>query len=826
MRFAGMLIGGLVAFVVLGCGSTAPEPLPDSAASQTREENRQSQRPDRPASEWTANQILEQLLATYRQARSYQDQAVVRLTFRQGGQPVNQELPAAVAFERPNKLSVQAYQATIKCDGREFRAKIDDPATNNVDGQVVVRPAPTTIKLTDLASDPLLYDIVSSRLRRQPIQLELLLESGGLVSAFNADVACKRLEDQRHQNQPCFRVEVPSPGGAFVFWVDQEQGLLRRLDYPAAALVPELANDPSVAELSLAVDLREPRLNATIEAETFTLEIPSTAKRMKSFVVPVRPLPSSLFGKQPKDFYFTRLTGEEVAAADMLGRTTILTWYHDNPACEATLHQISLANQRLKDGNAAAFFAVATDPTTTTPAALQKRLADWQVDLPIVRDLEAFGDKSFQIEVQPTIVVLDKSGKVQVFQPGGSPDLADQLVQIVERVGRGDDLAAEILNQHARDQGTYEQLVARGGAEPGEVLEMPEAVIRRRSEPARFKLRTLWTCNDLKSPGNLLVIGASDAQRILVIEGWRSVVEVSVDGKVIDRKAFDIPEVAAITFLRSARHTDGRQLFVGSAPLAPQFFVFDEQWKSLLAFPPSEQAPLQVMDLQVAPLERDSSGTDVLIASAGNVGAVAVSLEGETRWRNHKFPNALSIAATQPDDFGHRRLLIGGESGAILPVNRFGNDEATISIPNWQIARFLGGPIAGQSQAGFLALAGNPKGQPFAVGLDDNFKELWNYPLPPGVHQRPIEAVTSSQVFPGFGGEWWIAGPDGSIHLITADGKLFDSFSYGEVLSGIAATRLKGQPALIVAADSGLTAYAVELAAGRPSNQNSQSRER
>src|SRR5262245_29662298 len=102
----------------------------------------------KPAVDYSADEVLKQLLATYRQAKSYQDQAIVRLAFRQDGQPVSQEWPAAVVFERPNRLSLAAYQATVKCDGKELRARIDDPETANVDNQVVVRSAPKELKLT------------------------------------------------------------------------------------------------------------------------------------------------------------------------------------------------------------------------------------------------------------------------------------------------------------------------------------------------------------------------------------------------------------------------------------------------------------------------------------------------------------------------------------------------------------------------------------------------------------------------------------------------------------------------------------------------------
>ena len=133
----------------------------------------------------------------------------------------------------------------------------------------------------------------------------------------------------------------------------------------------------------------------------------------------------------------------------------MLVWYHDHPACEATLQEVSQAAQRLKDDPAVAFYAIATDPSSTSGDALRRRLADWKVELPIVRDLEAFGDKSFHIQVQPTIVMLDKRRRVQLFRAGGNPELAEELVTSVERLKRGNMLAAETIGQYARSRGQY-----------------------------------------------------------------------------------------------------------------------------------------------------------------------------------------------------------------------------------------------------------------------------------------------------------------------------------------------------------------------------------
>ena len=98
--------------------------------------------------------------------------------------------------------------------------------------------------------------------------------------------------------------------------------------------------------------------------------------------------------------------------------------------------------------------------------------------------------------------------------------------------------------------------------------------------------------------------------------------------------------------------------------------------------------------------------------------------------------------------------------------------------------------FSGAKQSQFLAISNNPQGEMFAVGITGQLKEAWNYPLPSGVHQKPIEPVTSSNLLPGRQGEWWLAGPDGSVHVISEDGEFHDSFHTGAALTGLAATKL------------------------------------
>lgn len=800
-----LAILGLIISGTSGCGgkpagvsdvNPASEPLPPIAIAQSGPE---------------ASDVLRLLLKTYREAKSYSDDGEVVLRFRQSGELIENKWKTAVRFERPNRLFVQAYQATLACDGKELRGRIEDESTGNVDGQFLVRAAPKELKLKDLAADPLLYDILSSQLRRQPIQLELLLESQGLASAFRGEVACKLLEDSQVEGQLCRRVEVPSPGGSFVFWVDTKNSLLRRLEYPAAALLPALAQDPAVKDISLTAELTGAELNPAIPPEQFVLAIPAGAKKMKSLVMPPQPLPSDLFGQQTGDFFFTQLDGEKLRSQDLAGKIAVLTWFRNDPSCPPVLAQVEQARQEFTENAKVAFYAVSTDPTQLGNDDLAKLLSSWSVAMPVVRDLEPFGDSLFKIQVQPTVIVLDAGGRVQIVQAGGGPDLARQLGVILERLLKGDDVAAEILKRAEDEKAEYARLLATGGPEPTELQEIPETVIRKRTAPKRLKMEEIWTNRGIKSPGNICVVAEKgQADRLLIISGWRAVCDVSTAGKLQQRHELPIPPEAAVTYLRTAKDAAGKRHYLAAAPLSPAFFLLDEKWELTLTHP-ADGRPLQLGDAQLARL----AGTEELAVYAGYVdlaGLQAIALSGKTSWRSRTFSNVLSVAVApgkNADDPG-TGLLVTGDNGTVLRISGSGKEQQPQAVGKFAMARVVSASFSLATQSPFLGIAGDEKGEAVAIGLDARLEQRWRYVLPAGGHQRPIEPAASGELLTGRAGTWVIAGPDGSIHFLSEDGELTDSFFYGACITGIAVCKIDDAPALLVATDEGVAAWKVK----------------
>src|SRR4051794_518403 len=125
MRVAGRLLFFVCAAgLFTGCQKPAGEAAQSADIGQKGSASDSIADKSKPAADWSASDILKRLLATYRAAKTYRDNAVVRLAFRQNSQPVAQEQPFAVAYERPDKLSINAFQATVKCDGKQLKARI------------------------------------------------------------------------------------------------------------------------------------------------------------------------------------------------------------------------------------------------------------------------------------------------------------------------------------------------------------------------------------------------------------------------------------------------------------------------------------------------------------------------------------------------------------------------------------------------------------------------------------------------------------------------------------------------------------------------------
>ena len=777
----------------------------------------------------SAEEIIGRVVDAYSKADGYRDKGVVRLSYRQQREVREDESPLSVAFQRPNQIVLDAYQAIVSCDGKQLRARVRDSATGDLDNQIVVRAAPAKLTLADLYADPVIDDILRGGLGRYPVQLELLLGENPLAGFRGKDAKRRVLEDGKIDQRPYHRLAVTTLEGQFVLWIDRETYVLRRLEFPTEQIEETMRANGDADQVQLVADFVGAELNPSENAEQFSFDVPDDARQVRAFVVPPEPLPTNMYGRRPSRFAFSQLDGKPVSHQDLQGKVAVLVWFTMHPTCRSALQQLDRVRKEIAPspaslGDKVRFFAVSTEPSAVSNRALTRQLEDWRVDLPLVRDLEACGRDVFAIPGAPTMVVLDAQGNVQIYEVGANPDVAAQLPGLLERIVAGEDLASQQLVSFRTEQQNYQRLLESGGASDIEVLEVPKTPTRPESKPKRLRLTRLWSNNDFKAAGNLLVIDTDSRDpRVLAFDGLQTINELSVDGQLIARHELDLPDRAGATYMRSALNHDGKRFYAVSGLRAPQVHLFDENWKLVFRYPSLAEPHAGIHDVKLA--DMDGKGDLELYAGFwGPVGIHAVDLQGKRLWSNRAATNVLTLALTPHNEVGWHKLLASSDLGPVIRMNQFGIHDKPIHVGSRAIHHIYsradgrlpsitsGGPDPKNGPvAEYCGLSYLGPGRMLAIGISDEFSEVWSYALPAGTYETEIQFVQPIDL-PDGRGAWVFVGPDGSLHMVGSAGDFHDDFGTGTLVSGLAVFNRPDGLLLLVASPEGLTAWRVSLA--------------
>ncbi len=425
--------------------------------------------------------ILRQLERDYREATSYSDRGQVVLRYRERGDIYTDEAPLAVAARLPNELRVEAYYTVVVSDGQRLRAKISDEKSDDIDGQVLNRELTGELTLDQIYHDVTLREAMTSGMGGQPLQLDLLYAEDPLKSIFAENANLRLLEPANVDGHDCYRIVAAGADGEYVFWIDGATFVLRRLEYPAAALLPELAQSDVIQDLSLRAEFRDATFEPKFDDATFRFDVLAAARQVHAFVMPPHPLPTNLFGKQPADFSCYAMDGTKVGSKTLLGKTAVLMWFNGHPACRKTIEQMSEVYAARSKDETVAFYGVSTEPSSVSNAQIEAALASWNADLPLLRDFDACGRDLLGVPWTPTMIVLDAEGIVQIYEVGANTDLAQELPTILDRLRDGDDLASEIMADHEQQTADYQQSLRTA---MGEAVSPADATVPKSGEPA------------------------------------------------------------------------------------------------------------------------------------------------------------------------------------------------------------------------------------------------------------------------------------------------------------------------------------------------------
>ena len=768
--------------------------------------------------------LLDEMSRTYRKAQAYSDNARVRIRYTREGTEVDQSIPFRVAFERPDRLRIDCYDARIAADGTSLRA-----AVGNVPGQVLDEPVKSPLTLDQLFADEQVRMTLAEGDAGCPTQLPLLL-ADDTVDLIVADAVDKPrvTGTEPIEGHPCTVVTIPKPDGPLVLWIDRKSKLLRRMSLPTVAYGQFLTQQGGpVGGLSVVVDFLEATFPASVPSEAFAFEVPSGASRVDRLEPPPTPQPpSALVGKAATPFVLAALDGTTVSSESLAGSTVVLEFFHtDCDACRRSMPQVIRAVESLTPP--VKHFAVSVDETDVPDDALREKVRLWGGAGTILRDPRSVAATAFEITTFPAVVVLTSTGTVADVLLGHDHQLAKDLSATLAAVAAGTPtgpLLRDRFETRLRDYRELLEKVAGGGA----VERMPPQQIAPRRQPDRFKLVKAWRAENVAMPGNVVCVDDGGAATIVALDGWRTVVVIDPSGRELARHELDLPADAAVGFLRTAVDSAGKRWWLGGNRGGQQVFVFNEAWKLHAAYPGWESpAHAGIRTAQLVDLNDDGT-PEIVVGYYGTVGVQAASLDGHRLWRERSFDTVLDVVPDAPHQEGSRGLICVNGRGRLVPVTMEGRGTEARPVegtgqgpgegrpqPDWTaspaVASLFAGPVAPNGEWALLGLASPSVGKNIAVGLGPVPDMFWELDLPDGVHRDgPIEPVAWADLLGTPRRQWLIAAPDGSVTVAWADGRVVDRYRHGAPLAGIGGYRDGNEGFIVIATRESLEGYRVE----------------
>jgi len=777
----------LAVVLLVGCGPTATSTDETSTGANATQSGAAGpdDQPGPPRELSDAERILAKTVELYRGANSYADAGKVRFLVQPDPAGLTWESPFSLTLKRPNKVRIGLHEMTILSDGEQFYA-----LTPRAPKQILRKPAPAALTMSDIYNDQVLPLDARQHPDVMP-QLLLLLEEDPLESILYEAEAPVLVEPETIDGRLCHRIRAKHPGGTIELWIDQESHVLRRMVHPddemKAAL--ERSTGTQLEAMSLVAEFTGARLDGEIAAEAFQCVVPDgvdVVDALRLYDV------TRLLGQRVPDFKFVDLEGNPVTRESLLGKIAVLDfWATWCTPCREGLPKLAKVYEQYKDNPNFVFLAISVDGAETKDQALLDLFAELKVDLPILRDTDQSAAHGLEVLDYPTTLILDAGGVVQSVDVGLVPNAGAVFADRLQRLAAGEDLA--------RTTG----------------IEFAQGEVAPRSDPKTLKLTPAWKCPAVKTPGYILPDEGSDAApRLLVIDAFKTIAEVGLDGKLIANHRLAIEESELINGLRTAATAGGKRYFAAFGmdfQKSQRFHLLDGDLQLLGSYPENaiEHPHPGIYDVQLADLE----GNGQLAAYVGYwdvVGLQRIALDGRRLWSNRSLVNVARIGVGGPDSQGRRMLFCTNSNGTLAAVNSTGKALAQVMLGGRQLLLHIAAAdLDGDGQPEWCGHQIRQTGDCSAIGFNLNGETLWRYVLPPGTFPMPVERIVPGKLTPGAAGQWLLPGPDGSIHVIAADGKPLDKFNYGAALSGLATVQSQGKTLLVVASPGGLEAFEV-----------------
>ncbi|HEX6962129.1 MAG TPA: redoxin domain-containing protein [Lacipirellula sp.] len=778
--------------------------------------------------------ITEKMLAAYREANTYTDHATYVQHSVYRGEGVERDLPffhMSIAFARPNRLRLSFQEAVegsagskgfdIASDGIIMRCSSGELA-----GQVQESAAPVEITTDNLLPDPLIREVFKNRQLGDVFpQLAMLLSKEGRPPVFPDDESPRLLDRKELRGRECYRVATTSPKGTRTFWIDVENYTLHRMELPIEAERDVLDAENQFSQLSVWIDFEDATFNAQVDPQSFEMDVPEGARRVKRFVAPPPPAPPEELGKLVAEFEFKTVAGEPVTLASLTGKTVLLDfWQVDCAPCKAHTPDLDTIYRELKSDENFAFYAVNIDGPRVDAETAENTLRGWGGSMPVLVDAKQDAFKKLKVEGTPTLMLLDGEGRLQYFHIRQHRE-PKRLAEVIRKVLGGADLAAEVRQEHRQLTEDYQAELDAATIEDAVLeVEVARPEIGERKLPEQFKAAELWqaSSDDVKRPGNSQIVSVSQEgdseQRMLVLDGGEAVVEFDVDGNVVARHELPADEKtatpAANGILRPFIDGEGNRWFAASGVGWQKVHVFDPTWKPILTFPKDRHPG--IADVQLVP-HGEKGEPRLVVGYWGGVGVQGVNLAGKRVWADRTLDQVIQITVVPRPDANDFELWCTSTRGTILVLDRMGKPLREIQVGIRSVMQLAVADVDGKLHR--CGLTVEELGQYEIVGFAPDGQPQWHYKLPRGEYSHQVERI-QHVMLPNGSPAWMVAAADGTVLWLDHDGQLVDRFQYGKALTGLSLTNAPDSGILLVSTPEQLTAWKLTSERGNDESPN------
>lgn len=405
-----------------------------------------------------AKQTLERALAAYSALSTYQDRVEQQFVVTRKGAAKGEAVPewessVSLKFSRPNQFLVEMRDLTVLSNGTSVFAVWEEG------GQYIEQPYPAD-------SNKALDDDTSYFFRASfHPSLSLFLRDPKTVDRyFRKPVTITQAEEVEWEGQPCVRLsgsarrDEDGPETPRSFWYSKKTGLLvRATQDTTASFVSNLGDDgdqtggytkgdaDQIASAMWDLRILDVEIDKPIDPATF--KPANDFEKVEDFgATPPDEMEdaeedevTSLLGGPAPAISGTLLDGGDFKLEALKGRIVVIDfWATWCPPCVASIPSIQKMSEKYAD-QPVTVIGINQDQGKTK--VVQEFMRKKKITFAQVMDRGEIGN-AYHITGIPTTLIIDKDGSVQYVHVGGSATIGDELGEKVDRLLKGEKLAA------------------------------------------------------------------------------------------------------------------------------------------------------------------------------------------------------------------------------------------------------------------------------------------------------------------------------------------------------------------------------------------------